>query len=340
MTSISTEDLLALATRALVGQGLEGADAAAIAEEFVVAEISGVKTHGLGKLVSLNLGDLHATPEIVQTGAVLAVDGKGANGFLLMRNLVPQVRDLCQEYGIAAAFVHNFSRYSSLYPYTDALARSGLVSVLANSAGPAAVAPFGSIDPLTGTNPICFSFPLAGGDAQTFDFATSELVWGAIRQAALEGSGLPAGPFLSATGDVTTVPNEVNAVRSFGGAKGFALNLAVELLGGLLAGGAAGNDVQSEFDCGAMLLAVNPEATGARSSFPSEVSSVFDAVRNTRPENPDRPVRAPGDRGRSRVDLVSEGKTVVDVPATTLEMLTRLADGESISELSSNPLFN
>jgi LDH2 family malate/lactate/ureidoglycolate dehydrogenase len=80
--------------------------------------------------------------------------------------------------GIVAAFVHNFSRYSSLYPYTVRLAQSGFVGILANTAGPAAVAPFGSVDPITGTNPICFSFPTSSGVPQTFDFATSEVVWG------------------------------------------------------------------------------------------------------------------------------------------------------------------
>jgi hypothetical protein len=36
--------------------------AAEIAEEFVVAELTGTKTHGVGKLVSLQFGDLAAKP--------------------------------------------------------------------------------------------------------------------------------------------------------------------------------------------------------------------------------------------------------------------------------------
>jgi hypothetical protein len=66
----------------------------------------------------------------------------------------------------------------------------------------------------------------------------------------------------------------------------------------------------------------------------------IEAVRGTRPEHPDRPVRAPGDRGRSRVDLNATAADPLEVPDTTLEMLGRMAEGESLAELSSNPLFN
>ena len=340
MTIVTANDLLALATRALVGQGFSVEDARPIAEEFVVAELAGVKTHGLGKLVSLNLGDLTVEPSIGGRGALLTVDGNGGNGFSLFRSLVPRVAAASQEHGIAAAFVHNFSRYSSLYPYTDALAGRGLVGILINNAGPPAVAPHGSIDPVTGTNPICFSFPLPDGATHTLDFATSDVVWGAIRQAALEGASLPSGPFLSATGDVTTVPADVNAVRSFGGAKGFALNLAIELLAGPLAGAKAGEAIESEFDCGAALIAIDPSATGAAAAFPDAVATLLDTVRGARPVREDEPVRAPGDRGRSRTNLAETGASELDIPDATFEMLERMSSGESIAELSSNPLFN
>jgi LDH2 family malate/lactate/ureidoglycolate dehydrogenase len=340
MTEMTAGSLAELASSALSGQGLAPDDARFIAEELVVAELSGVKTHGLGKLVSLNLGDTSAEPSIGDHGSVIAVDGNGGNGFVLFRALADRVGDLCSQYGLGAAFAHNYSRYSSLYPYTDAIARRGYVAILANSAGPPAVAPFGSVDPLTGTNPICFSFPLPGGDAQTFDFATSDLVWGAIRQATLEGTSLPVGPFLDAAGDPTSVPSEVNAVRAFGGAKGFALNLAIEIITGPLTGAKAGNDVESEFDCGACLLAIDPKRTGATDAFTEDVARLLASIRAARPEHPDRPVRSPGDTGRSRVSLADQEATTLNVPDTTVEMLRRMSSGESISELSANPLFN
>jgi L-2-hydroxycarboxylate dehydrogenase (NAD+) len=341
MAETTVRELCLIAVKALEGQGF-GADLAReIAEEFVVAELAGVKTHGLGKLVSLNLGDLNVQPKIREHGALLSIDGSGGNGFKLFRDIADMLVERCPRYGISAAFVHNFSRYSSLYPYTSRLAKAGFVALLANSAGPPAVAPFGSVAPLTGTNPICFSFPRSDGQSQTFDFATADVVWGAIRQASIEGKALPTGPFLDAAGDITTVPTEVNAVRAFGGKKGFALNLSIEILAGLLSGGRAGAECESEFDCGAFFIAVDPKFAGAGATeFGEGLDRLLEAVRASRPEDPAAPVRAPGDHGRNSISVDREGDSRLSISDAVLEMMRRMASGESVAELASNPLFN
>ena len=341
MPLISIAELLSASIVALQGQGFSRELAAEIAEEFVVSELTGTKTHGVGKLGSLQFGDLAAKPDIVEYGAVISVDGNGGNGFLLFRQIAELVCERCSAMGVVAAFVHNFSRYSSLYPYTVRLAQRGFVGILANTAGPAAVGPFGSVDPITGTNPICFSFPTPSGVPQTFDFATSEVVWGEIRQATLEGRGLVSGPFLSSAGDVTTAPSEVDAVRAFGGRRGWALNLPIEMLAGPLAGGRAGLDVKSEFDCGAFLIGIDPIAARAgRSGFAHQVGTLLDSIRASRPESGNGNVRCPGDRGRSSVDINEHLSEQNQIPETILQMMDRMSKGEKVSELAANRLFN
>jgi ureidoglycolate dehydrogenase (NAD+)/L-2-hydroxycarboxylate dehydrogenase (NAD+) len=330
-----------LATKALEGQGFKRAIASEIAEEFVIAELSGVRTHGLGKLVSLNIGSLKAKPRFTEHGGIIAVDGDKASGFVLFREIADKLIQKCAKHGIVAAFAHNHSRYSSLYPYTSRVARAGYVAILSNTAGPPAVAPYGSVDPLTGTNPICFSFPRPGGEAQTFDFATSDMVWGAIRQAALEGKPLPLGPFLNAAGEETSVPNDVNAVRSFGGHKGWALNLALEIAAGILAGGKVGNECDSEFDCGAFFIAIDPAATGVGlNKFSESLERLLASIRAARPEDPSDPVRVPGDRGRNSRSIARDGAATISVPDKVIEMMNRMAAGESVADLAANPLFN
>ncbi|MEX5637631.1 Ldh family oxidoreductase [Parafrankia sp. FMc2] len=339
MTTYSVGHLHEIATQALAGQGFSSTAARGISEEFVVAELVGLRTHGVGKIASLNLGDLKVDPTLTEYGPIVAADGNRGNGFLLMRKIAELLIDKVREFGVGVAGARNFSRYSSLYPYTAKLAGQGFVGILLNSAGPAAVTPFGSIDPITGTNPVCFSFPTSDG-IQTFDLATAEVVWGEIRQAALENRGVRPGPFLGSSGDVTTVPSEINAVRAFGGSKGWALNLAVEILGGLMVGGAAGLAVESEFDCGALMVAIDPARTGAEAGFIANVSQLFEEIRQARPSRDDEPVRVPGDRARARIDLQAVFSDPVEVEDSTIALLTRMAAGEKISELSSNLLFN
>jgi L-2-hydroxycarboxylate dehydrogenase (NAD+) len=221
------------------------------------------------------------------------------------------------------------------------LAQKGFVGILANTGPPAAVIPFGSIDPITGTNPICFSFPTAAGPPQTFDLATSETVWGEIRQATIEGRPLHSGPFLNSAGEVTTRPSEVNAVRAFGGRKGWVLNLAIELLAGPLAGARAGLDAKSEFDSGAMLIAIDPVVTRAgKSGFANEVAALFDSIRSSRPDGENKSVRCPGDRGRSSLDIKNHLNERVQISETILQMLDRMAKGENVTDLSASHLFN
>src|SRR5262249_359978 len=136
---------------------------------------------------------------------------------------------LAEANGIGLVSLRNASRFSRLSPYARMIAESGRVAVVTNNAGPAAVAPFGSSDPILGTNPIAFGFPAASG-AFVIHFSTAERVWGEIRQAALEGRELPPNAFLDAEGKETREPDRVEAVLPFGGYKGSALCIAIELL--------------------------------------------------------------------------------------------------------------
>ena len=341
MVSLTAKEAFELASNSLVGRGMPKNVADKIAEEVVIAELEGVKTHGLGKIASLNLGDIGVEPNIEGAGPIFSVNGNGGNGFIIFDEISDVLVERCKQFGIAAAFITNTSRYSSLYPYTTKLAKKGYVAFLANTAGPAAVAPYGSVDPITGTNPLCFSFPKDDGAVQSFDFATSGLVWGEIRQAALEGRQLPFGPFINAKGDITTDPEDVNAVNSFGGVKGWVLNLAIEVIAGLLTSGKAGTTCESEYDCGAIFLAINPEALGIKlSDFTSNLEFLFKSIREARPENRTKAVRVPGDRGRNSIVLANRWDEKIELPDVLPEMLQRMADGKDVSELSSNPLFN
>ena len=341
MIEITVGALFTLATNSLIGQGFEVESAVEIAREFVVSDLAGVRTHGVGKLSCMNFGDLSVEPLLRRKGAIIHCDGQRGNGFITLQKLSCAVGDACPENGVAIGLARNFSRFSSLYPYTSRLASRGYVGILMNTAGPAAVVPFGSIDPITGTNPICFSFPTGDGMCQTFDLATSAVVWGEIRQASLEGRGVRADAFLNSAGDGTIIPGEVNAVRAFGGAKGWAINLAIEILAGLLTGAKAGLDVDSEFDCGAILIAIDPASAFLDvQSFEKALAQLLEEVRRSRPDSTIGGLHCPGDRGRSAISLYDHVSEIIFVPSTVIDLLTRMGDGQNISDLSANPRFN
>jgi LDH2 family malate/lactate/ureidoglycolate dehydrogenase len=137
------------------------------------------------------------------------------------------------------------------------------------------------------------------------------------------------------------MPSEVDAVRAFGGRKGSALNLAIEILAGPLAGGRAGLDTKSEFDCGAILVGIDPIAARAgRPGFTNQVAALLDSIRASRPENGNGKVRCPGDRGRSSIEIKEHLEEQIQISETILQMMGRMSKGEKVSDLAVSRLFN
>src|SRR5690606_31298254 len=113
------------------------------------------------------------------------------------------------------------------------------------------------------TNPLAAAFPAAEArNALAFDMATSVAAFGRIREAQRRGDAIPDDWAVAADGAATTDPAEAmrGALLPFGGAKGSARALLVEMLAGVLSGAAIGSAVG------------NPNAASAA---PADVGNAF-----------------------------------------------------------------
>src|SRR5581483_6092217 len=100
---VVASELEELATTALMARGVSKSTATTMAHEAVIAEISGKKTHGVGKLLSLNLGDLSATPTVNRMGSLIIVNGNGGNGYATMRQVATIATQVTADLGVAVA---------------------------------------------------------------------------------------------------------------------------------------------------------------------------------------------------------------------------------------------
>ena len=100
------------------------------------------------------------------------------------------------------------------------------------------VAPAGSKEKLFGTNPISFSWPRPGKNPVCFDMATSAMALGDLQIAARDGNEVPPGTGLDKNGNLSTNPADIigGVLLPFGGYKGSAIALMVELLAAGLTG--------------------------------------------------------------------------------------------------------
>ena len=174
--------------------------------------------------------------------ALVKVDGGGGFAQLPFQRGLPLLVEKARAFGIAAMAITNCVHFAALWPEVEALAEQGLVG-LAVTANHAWVAPEGGTKPLFGTNPIAFAWPrrdAAGGwrEPFVFDFATSAVARGEIELHRRAGKPVPAHWGVDADGQPTTDAAAVleGAMRTFGGHKGSALALMVELLAGPLIG--------------------------------------------------------------------------------------------------------
>ena len=242
---LTIDAIHALAKRCLLANGCDDANAHALADCMSVAERDGSHAHGLfrvpGYVAALRSGKVDgcaaAQVERLAPG-VLRVDARGGFAPLALRRGRPALIECAREQGIAAQAYVNMHHFSSLWIETEALAEAGLVAFACTAYMPA-VAPSGGCRPLYGTNPIAFAWPRADKPPMVFDMATAAMSRGDIQIAARDGKSIPPGAGLDAQGNATTDPQAVldgGVMLTFGGYKGSALAMMVELLAAGLLG--------------------------------------------------------------------------------------------------------
>ena len=206
-----------------------------------------------------------------ETAATARVNGDGGPGHVTGIYATDLAIKKAKQAGIAAVALVGGGDIFRLGYYVERIARAGLVGITFTNTHPMRVHPAGGIDPLLGTNPIAFSFPVAGSDPIVIDLATSTSAIGHVRIASYSGAPIPAGIAIDRDGNPTTDAQKAldGALTPLGGHKGFALGLAAGLLSGPVIGAVIGEALREALAAGEgerrrghLFVAINPGAFG------------------------------------------------------------------------------
>jgi len=272
--TLTLEAVKSLAEHALTSRGFSDSQAQAIANTVTAAERDKCTSHGLFRIPfyvnALKNPDTNATAEPVVTrkenSSVVHIDAQ--NGFcpLALQTGLDPLADMAKSRGIAALAIHKVYNIAALWPEVEALAERGLVA-FAFTAANAYVAPAGGIKPIYGTNPMAFAWPRKDRPPMVFDQASSACARGEIQLHLRDGKSIPEGWAIDQHGNPTTDPETAlaGAQLPFGGHKGAAIALMVELLAGALIGDLFSFE-SSEYDThktgapfgGEFLMAIDP----------------------------------------------------------------------------------
>src|SRR3990172_8045651 len=147
-----------------------------------------------------------------------------------------------QAQGVAAVALVQANHIGRLGFYAEMAAAQGLIGMVwAGGFGveaPAA-APYGGRERVLHTNPLSMAFPAGAEPPLMFDFATTGVAGMKVRNALERHESLPPGCLIDRDGQPSTNPQDFfdgGAYLPFGGHKGYAIMVAVEVLGRLFSG--------------------------------------------------------------------------------------------------------
>ncbi len=244
--TLSIDGALALAKSCLSANGADEANASAVADTVASAERDGAASHGLfripGYVKSLRSGKVNgrASPAVgIAAASVVKVDGDGGFAPLGLKAGRKPLVERARETGVAVMSLTNMFHFAALWPETEALAEQGLAAIACTGSNPF-VAPAGARTAFFGTNPLAFAWPDGkGGAALAIDMATSETARGEVMLAKRDGHMMATNAGLDKDGDLTNDPADIldgGVQVPFGGYKGSAISLMVELLAAGLTG--------------------------------------------------------------------------------------------------------
>ncbi len=289
--TMTLDEVLALARNCLSANGCDDDNANAVAATISAAERDGAASHGLfrlpGYVASLRSDkvDGAAKPVIEKLApGVVRADGNGGFAPLALEAGRKPLIECARSQGIGALALTNIHHFAALWIEVEALAQNGLAAFAFTAYKPA-LAPAGSTQPLFGTNPMAFGWPRGDKPPMVFDQASAAMARGEIMIAARDGHELPAGVGVDKDGNETTDPSAIlegGAILPFGGYKGSAIAMMVELL----VAGLIGQDFSFEAAVndnndggpprgGELMLAIDPAHFGDPDGWLEHAESFF-----------------------------------------------------------------
>jgi LDH2 family malate/lactate/ureidoglycolate dehydrogenase len=304
--------------------GADAEVAQVVTRVLLEGELLGHRTHGLN-LVSRYLGGMltgqvkaraDLLEQVSDSGISSLFDGHYVLGPYCVSRALDCAAKGATEQGIGIAVVRRASHIGCLAAYLKPFTDRGLVAMVYSSdPSVGLVCAHGGIDPIYTPNPIAAGIPTRG-EPILLDVSMSTVTLGLIGQCRDAGSTLPHPVLMSNEGQLSDDPSDFfttppGSILPLGGQafghKGFALAILVEALTSGLAGHGR-KDAPDQWGASATAVVIDPRFFGGLEAFTDESSFLSTLILASRPVDPERPVRLPGQAGlKLREQALREG---------------------------------
>ncbi len=304
---VAIDRLRDITRRAIIKQGYNASDSEIILEIIMYAQLRGnnqnvIKLLGAGMPANPDAGRVSIAKE---TKLSALLDGDWNQGMVVMSRSCDIAIEKARAHGFGIVGTRRTnSPTGAIGYYARRVAAAGLLGFVF-SGSPELMAPYGSYEAFLGTNPLAIGIPAADKPI-VLDMATAAIAWYGIHLANAEGKSIPEGVAYDPAGQFTTDPAQAlaGAIKAFGGFKGAALALLVEILTRPLVG-AERNADGTKLDWGNLIFAIDPELLAHDlGSFQAGLSDLLKRLKTLKRLPGVTEIPVPGERGDSHYERV------------------------------------
>jgi LDH2 family malate/lactate/ureidoglycolate dehydrogenase len=273
--------------------GLPSPDARTVAGGLIAANLRGIDSHGVSRipmyLERLRRGVVNPKPAIsVQkiTAAAALVDGDDGMGFMAGQRAMDEAMALAADAGIGFVGVKRSTHYGMAAIYVMQAIAKGYIGFAWTNSSPA-ISVWGGRTPFLGAAPFAAAVP-GGHTPYVLDMAMTVIARGKIRLAAMHNEPIAEGLALDAEGRPTRDAKKAfeGVCLPFGGVKGSALSMLMDLMCGVLTGANYAGNVKSLYfdhsepqNVGHVCIAIRPDLFMPRQEFDQRMDNFVDTVK-------------------------------------------------------------
>ncbi len=336
---VSAEALTEFTTEVLARAGMPTDDAAFSAQCFVQTNLWGIDSHGVLRLPiytqRLRSRAINPTPEIetLRGGLGLEVlNGDDGLGFVVGRAAMQRAIEIAGQFNIGAVGAVRSNHYGAAAIYARMAAEAGMIGIAMTNVKPNVVAPGGS-RPITGNNPIAIAAPTFGDFPFVLDISLSNVAGGKLLLASKKGEKIPFDWATDAQGRPTDDPAAGFAgfLLPVGGHKGLGLSYVVDLLCGVITGGAFQHSLKSMYKepndpslTSHFMIAINPLALMSQEELQARMDDFVATIHESPMWDEDREMLLPGELEHRQA--AARQQAGIPLPPQLYEELTALGN--------------
>ncbi|MBL6928200.1 MAG: Ldh family oxidoreductase [Rhodospirillales bacterium] len=274
--------------------GLPDDDAKLVADGLVEADLRGLSSHGVSRIPTycerLRRGLVNPTPNITiqrVTPVAASVDGDGGMGFPVAHKAMAEAIEMARSFGLGLAAVKHSTHYGMAALYVLQAIEADMISLVFTNSSPA-LPVWGGKSKFLGAAPLAAGAPGGKHGPYVLDMAMTVIARGKIRLAAQRGDPIAQGLALDSDGKPTTDAMKAfeGICLPFGGHKGAALSMLMDVLSGVFTGAAfAGDVVNPHLDfsgpqnAGHFLIAIRPDLFMSMDEYRNRMDTMVERIK-------------------------------------------------------------